>query len=71
MKRGKGHSLVTSGGLNGANVRAVSYGEDRNRQVRSGATGEAGRDNHCVALVVDYAGPMAAPAAQPTASATP
>lgn len=49
--------LVGSGGLNAAQVRAVSYGEDRNRQVREGAVGEAGRDNRRVALVVDYAGP--------------
>lgn len=52
--------LVTSGGLNAAQVRAVSYGEDKNRQVREGATGEAGRDNRRVALVIDYAGPSAA-----------
>jgi hypothetical protein len=38
-------------------VRVVSYGEDRNRQVREGATGEEGRDNRRVSLVVDYAGP--------------
>ena len=40
----------------GRQVRAVSYGEDRNRQVRAGATGDAGRDYRRVSLVVDYAG---------------
>lgn len=48
--------LVTAG-LPAEQVRAVSYGEDENRQVRPGATGEAGQDNRRVALVVDYAGP--------------
>lgn len=49
--------LVNTGGLAASQVRAVSYGEDRNRQVREGATGDAGRDNRRVSLVVDYAGP--------------
>ncbi len=62
--------LITSGGLNAAQVRAVSYGEDRNRQVREGATGDAGRDNRRVALVVDYAGPSAAPAATASNAST-
>lgn len=48
--------LVGSGGLGATQVRAVSYGEDRNRQVREGAVGEAGRDNRRVSLVIDYAG---------------
>lgn len=48
--------LVGSGGLAGGQVRAVSYGEDQNRQVRPGATHEAGRDNRRVSLVIDYAG---------------
>jgi len=51
--------LVQTGGLPVGQVRAVSYGEDRNRQVRAGATGEAGRDNRRVSLVVDYAGASA------------
>lgn len=49
--------LVGTAGLPAGQVRAVSYGEDKNRQVRPGATGEAGRDNRRVGLVVDYAGP--------------
>lgn len=48
--------LVSSGGLPAGQVRAVSYGEDENRQVRPGATGESGRDNSRIGLVVDYAG---------------
>lgn len=49
--------LVTSAGLPAEQVRAVSYGEDENRQVRPGASGDAGRDNRRVGLIVDYAGP--------------
>lgn len=52
--------LVSSGGLAAQQVRAVSYGEEKNRLVRPGAKGEEGRDNRRVALVVDYAGPMSA-----------
>lgn len=48
------------GVLAAGQVRAVSYGEDNNRLVRPGATGEAGRDNRCVSLVIDYAGASAA-----------
>ncbi|MFC3549673.1 OmpA family protein [Lysobacter cavernae] len=54
--------LVSSGGLAANQVRAVSYGEDKNRLVRAGATGDAGHDNRRVSLVVDYAGVSAAPA---------
>ncbi|WP_454831788.1 OmpA family protein [Pseudoxanthomonas wuyuanensis] len=49
--------LVSNGGLAAQQVRAVSYGEDSNRQVRPGAVGAEGHDNRRVALVVDYAGP--------------
>lgn len=49
--------LVTTAGLPAAQVRAVSYGEDENRQVRPGAFGDAGQDNRRVGIVVDYAGP--------------
>lgn len=48
--------LLGSGGLAEGQVRAVSYGEDQNRQVRLGATHDAGRDNRRVSLVIDYAG---------------
>jgi peptidoglycan-associated lipoprotein len=49
--------LVGTAGLPAEQVRAVSYGEDNNRQVRPGAFGEAGQDNRRVGLIVDYAGP--------------
>lgn len=52
--------LVGTGGLADASVRAVSYGEDNNRQVRPGAWGDEGLPNRRVALVVDYAGDAAA-----------
>jgi len=48
---------LVSAGLGEARVRAVSYGEDRNRQVHEGAVGDAGQANRRVSLVVDYAGP--------------
>ena len=48
--------LVGTGGLADGQVRAVSYGEATNRLVRPGASGDAGRDNRRVSLVVDYAG---------------
>jgi peptidoglycan-associated lipoprotein len=48
--------LVHSGGLNADQVRAVSYGEVRNRQVVHGATGEKGMPNRRVSLVTDFAG---------------
>ncbi len=63
---------LVSTGLNDSQVRAVSYGEDRNRQVREGKAGEEGWSNRRVSLVVDYAGtantPGAPQAAPPTAS---
>jgi peptidoglycan-associated lipoprotein len=52
--------LVGTGGLSATQVRTVSYGEDPNRQVHEGATGEEGRYNRRVSLVVDYAGPAQA-----------
>ncbi|HLU13485.1 MAG TPA: OmpA family protein [Arenimonas sp.] len=51
--------LVTQG-LPDAQVRAVSYGEDRNRQIHAGATGEQGLANRRVALVIDFAEAVAA-----------
>ena len=52
-------AYLTGGGqLPADQVRAVSYGEDRNRQVRPGARGpgDAGMENRRVALVIDHAG---------------
>jgi peptidoglycan-associated lipoprotein len=48
--------LVHSGGLNADQVRAVSYGEVKNRQVVHGATGDKGMPNRRVSLVTDFAG---------------
>ena len=49
--------LATSGGLLADNLKAVSYGEARNRQVVPGARGpgEQGIENRRVALVIDHA----------------
>lgn len=51
--------------LGGATVRAVSYGEARNRQITPGAQGpgEEGLENRRVALVIDYTTASTAPAA--------
>ena len=49
--------LATSGGLTADHLKAVSYGESRNRQVVPGAKGpgELGIENRRVALVIDHA----------------
>ncbi len=49
--------LTGEGALDGSFLRAVSYGESRNRQIVPGAQGpgEAGMENRRVALVIDYA----------------
>jgi peptidoglycan-associated lipoprotein len=49
--------LSTTGGLPADGLKAVSYGEVRNRQVVPGAKGpgEAGIENRRVALVIDHA----------------
>lgn len=47
--------LVQAGGLRADKVRAVSYGEDANRQVVAGAWGPEGEANRRVVLVIDYA----------------
>ncbi|HEX6615094.1 MAG TPA: OmpA family protein [Gemmatimonadales bacterium] len=49
--------LATAGGFTSDSIRAVSYGEVRNRQVVPGARGpgEAGIENRRVALVIDHA----------------
>ena len=59
---------LVGAGIGDARVRAVSYGEDRNRQVQEGAVGEAGQANRRVSLVVDYAGPRTDAQQQATAS---
>jgi peptidoglycan-associated lipoprotein len=49
--------LATAGGLTGKDLKSVSYGEARNRQVVPGAKGpgDAGVENRRVSLVVDHA----------------
>jgi peptidoglycan-associated lipoprotein len=49
--------LATAGGFSSGSLKAVSYGEARNRQVVPGARGpgENGIENRRVALVVDHA----------------
>ena len=49
--------LATSGGLSADELKAVSYGEARNRQVVPGAKGpgDQGVENRRVALVIDHA----------------
>ncbi|WP_430387309.1 OmpA family protein [Dyella sp. 20L07] len=48
--------LIHSGGLNASQVRAVSYGEAKNRQVVPGAHGDKGLPNRRVSLVTDFSG---------------
>jgi peptidoglycan-associated lipoprotein len=48
--------FLVSNGLSADQVRAVSYGEDSNRQVAKGATHDQGRDNRRVSLTVDATG---------------
>ncbi|HEX7339571.1 MAG TPA: OmpA family protein [Rhodanobacteraceae bacterium] len=48
--------LVNQDGMAASQVRAVSYGEAKDRQVKPGATGAAGEANRRVSLVVDFAG---------------
>ncbi|MEM7084175.1 MAG: OmpA family protein [Pseudomonadota bacterium] len=55
MERAKAvRSYLISSGLSADKVRAVSYGEDTERQVTPGATGNTGAANRRVALVIDY-----------------
>jgi peptidoglycan-associated lipoprotein len=42
--------------MDASRVRAVSYGEARNRQVKPGATRSAGEPNRRASLVIDFAG---------------
>ncbi|HEX6104621.1 MAG TPA: OmpA family protein [Gemmatimonadales bacterium] len=58
--------LTTAGGIPAEGVRAVSYGEARNRQVAPGARGPAdGLENRRVTLVIDHAEQAGAPAPTP------
>jgi peptidoglycan-associated lipoprotein len=48
--------FLVSSGINGEQIRTVSYGEDANRQVVKGATHDRGADNRRVSLTVDSTG---------------
>lgn len=48
--------LVSSGGLSADKVRAVSYGEARDRQDAPGKTHDEGMENRRVTLVIDLSG---------------
>ena len=60
--------LLISSGLAQDQVRAVSYGEDSNRQVVAGATHDLGAGNRRVSLTVDATGTGANAEAPATAS---
>lgn len=48
--------FLVANGMSAGQVRAVSYGDTRNRQVDQGATGASGERNRRAAVVVDFAG---------------
>ena len=48
--------LVNNDGMAASQVRAVSYGEAHERQVKPGATRAAGEPNRRASLVIDFAG---------------
>ncbi|HEX5353966.1 MAG TPA: OmpA family protein [Rhodanobacteraceae bacterium] len=48
--------LVSQDGMADSQVRAVSYGESKDRQVKPGATRDAGTPNRRATLVVDFVG---------------
>ncbi|MDY0022845.1 OmpA family protein [Arenimonas caeni] len=52
--------FLVSQGLSADQVRAVSYGEANNRQIRPGAWGDDGLANRRVALVIDFVEAVAA-----------
>lgn len=56
MRRAKAvRDYLVSQGIPANELRAVSYGAARNRQVKPGAWGAKGEDNRRVSLVVDFA----------------
>jgi peptidoglycan-associated lipoprotein len=57
MERAKAvRDFLVSSGINGAQVRTVSYGSASNRQVVKGASHDRGADNRRVSLTVDSTG---------------
>ena len=48
--------FLAANGMSASQLRTISYGEDKNRQVRPGQVGPAGQDNRRVSLAVDFPG---------------
>ena len=48
--------FLVSSGMSASQLRTVSYGDAKDRQVRPGMYGAEGADNRRVALAIDYAG---------------
>ncbi|HET8897197.1 MAG TPA: OmpA family protein [Rhodanobacteraceae bacterium] len=48
--------FLVANGMNAAQVRAVSYGESRNRQIDPGASHDAGERNRRASVSIDFAG---------------
>jgi peptidoglycan-associated lipoprotein len=66
MERAKAvRDFLVQSGVNADQVRAVSYGEDANRQVAKGASRDRGADNRRVSLTVDSTGAGAVASATP------
>lgn len=66
MERAKAvRDFLVQSGLGEDQVRAVSYGEDSNRQVAKGASHDRGADNRRVSLTVDSTGAGAVASAAP------
>jgi len=58
--------FLVQNGVNADQLRAVSYGSDRNRQVAKGASRDRGVDNRRVSLTVDSTGAANTPATSTT-----
>ena len=66
MERAKAvRDFLVSSGMGADQVRAVSYGEEADRQVAKGASGDRGADNRRVSLTVDASGAGAMASASP------
>jgi len=66
MERAKAvRDFLVSSGMSADQVRAVSYGEEADRQVARGASGDRGADNRRVSLTVDATGAGAMASATP------